>query len=131
MNNQCELCNSQKEEYRLISQSSKVFCIANREMIRPGHVMILPKRHVTALHNLNAEESEEVLQMIGKTITKLKETYNEDPIVFLNTGSHSTQAHLHFHIIPSNKGLRNLMGDEQKTTSLSEFRAVREALRYE
>jgi len=42
------------------------------------------------------------------------EVYNEDPMILMNLGSHSTVAHIHLHILPSKGGLRDLYSTHEK-----------------
>ncbi|MGV8163036.1 MAG: HIT family protein [Candidatus Nanoarchaeia archaeon] len=105
----CEMCNALNEKYRLVKESEFSFCIINREPLKQGHVMVLPKRHVAKLDDLEPNEAKDLLDLCSRLKDKLKEKYNEDPLIMLNTGKHSSQEHIHFHIWPSKGMLRELV----------------------
>jgi histidine triad (HIT) family protein len=105
----CEMCNALKEEYRLVKESEFSFCIINIEPLKKGHVMVLPKRHVNNLDDLNPNESKDILNLCAELKDKIKEKYEEDALIMLNTGKHSSQEHIHFHIWPSKGMLRDLV----------------------
>jgi diadenosine tetraphosphate (Ap4A) HIT family hydrolase len=88
--------------------------MVNLEPLKDGHFMVLPKRHVTQLQDLKAKESQAILKLLGRLEKIIPEIYSEDPIIFMNLGSYSTQPHLHFHILPSKGGLRDLFASYEK-----------------
>lgn len=68
-----------------------------------GHALLLPKRHIKNLFDLDGKESELALDVIRKVSTAIKKTLNCDGInVLQNNGAAAGQSvlHLHFHIIP-------------------------------
>ncbi|MFA6074104.1 MAG: HIT family protein [Candidatus Woesearchaeota archaeon] len=105
----CELCIALTEKHRLVGESELSFCIINIEPLKPGHVLILPKRHVVELKNLTSKEAKDLLVLCQKFKDKINKTYGEDSLILLNTGKHSSQKHLHFHIWPSKGDLRALV----------------------
>lgn len=104
----CELCQSLNEEFRLVKKSKYVFSIICLYPLKQGHLMILPIRHVTEYSDLTKEESKEMMQMIDDMSELLTKKTDEDPIVFINRGEHSSEGHLHMHILPSEKNLRGI-----------------------
>ena len=110
----CELCQSINENYRLIKKSKHSFCIINIEPLKKGHLMVLPKRHITNLKNLKPEESKDLLRLVEKIKNLLKQKYEEDPLILINTGRHSSQEHIHIHVWPSKASLRELVSKYEK-----------------
>ncbi len=68
-----------------------------------GHALLLPKRHITNIFELDGMEEINALAVIKKICTAMKKTLNCDGINILqNNGTAAGQSvfHLHFHIIP-------------------------------
>jgi diadenosine tetraphosphate (Ap4A) HIT family hydrolase len=101
-------------KYQIIDRNQYTFVMLNYLPLKDGHLMVLPNRHVTQLSDLKPIESVNILKYLeiaGKVIKKL---FSQDPIIIMNTGSHSTQDHLHFHILPSKGGIRELFQSFEK-----------------
>ena len=71
--------------------------------------MVLPKRHIVNLRDFKAIEAQDIMKLITEMKELLNNTYNEDILISMNTGKHSTQEHIHFHIMPSKGSLRDLI----------------------
>jgi len=106
-NNFCELCDN-LEEFRKLSTSQHTVTTICKEPLKQGHILVLPTRHVTSLSDLTEVESKEFLNVVEQTKHLLHERYDETPIVFQNFGKHSSESHLHFHVLPSKGALRDL-----------------------
>src|SRR3989338_5725065 len=106
---ECTLCKSINEEFRVLCSDKYSVCILNKNPLKEGHVMVLPKRHVIDLTELSEKESKSLLDMTEKILIALKKTYWKDPIVEMNTGKWSSQSHLHLHVLPSEGSLRHLI----------------------
>lgn len=68
-----------------------------------GHALLIPKRHIENIFELDGEESELALCVVREVASAIKKTLNCDGInVLQNNGSAAGQSvfHLHFHIIP-------------------------------
>lgn len=68
-----------------------------------GHALLLPKRHIENIFQLDGKESELALTVIRDVSSAMKKTLNCDGInVLQNNGTAAGQSvfHLHFHIIP-------------------------------
>lgn len=125
----CELCGAKGEEFRLLYKSDLAFCIVNLEALKPGHVMVLPTRHVTNFSELTAEESKAIFQVMEKARQRIKEVY-VDPLILINTGKHCSQEHLHLHMIPSKNHTRDIFSElenlpkreEKDKKTLKEYR---------
>jgi len=71
--------------------------------------MVLPKRHVVNMKDLTKEESSAILSEIEYMQKIIEDVYKKSPLIFINRGKHPTQDHLHFHIIPLDEGIRDLV----------------------
>lgn len=68
-----------------------------------GHALLIPKRHIENIFELDGKESELALSVIRKVSCAIKKTLSCDGInVLQNNGSAAGQSvfHLHFHMIP-------------------------------
>lgn len=68
-----------------------------------GHALLIPKRHMENIFELDGEESKLALAVIRKLSFAIKKTLSCDGInVLQNNGSAAGQSvfHLHFHIVP-------------------------------
>lgn len=68
-----------------------------------GHALLLPKRHMENIFELDGEESELALSVIKEVSLAIKKTLRCDGInVLQNNGTAAGQSvfHLHFHMIP-------------------------------
>lgn len=107
----CELCTIITEEFRLIRKTKHSFAIICEQPIKAGHIMILPKRHVTQdrYSELTPEESQDFLALVEDMQHLVTSKYNEDVMLFKNSNSHSTQSHFHVHLVPSKGNMRKLI----------------------
>ena len=70
--------------------------------------MVLPRRHVGSLSDLIDTEARAFTRLADQVQQALWGAYPEPPVLFMNFGDHSTQPHIHWHILPSKGGLRTL-----------------------
>ena len=105
----CSLCMEAKLEDRYICQTRHTFCIVAKWPLKEGHILVLPKRHVINFSELSKEESKELFDEVDKMENILRRIYKEDIVVHVNRGKHSSQRHIHIHLIPLKAGLRQLV----------------------
>ncbi|MBS3167556.1 HIT family protein [Candidatus Woesearchaeota archaeon] len=106
----CQLCLIPKNEsYRLIKENNSAFSCIILEPLIDSHILVLPKDHIKSLNDLTEKESKDFLSLIEEMNKILKNKFNEDPITIMNHGKHSTQEHLHFHMLTTKGGIRNFM----------------------
>lgn len=130
----CQLCKIANQEYRIFYKDKFCFGIVNKHMMKKGHVMVLPLRHVTKLNELSKEESKAIFDLIGKLEPVIHKKYGEDALVVLNRGKHATQPHLHFHIIPSKGNMRYVISNYEKIevgkeAKIEKLKAVRDEIK--
>jgi len=128
----CPLCDLSKQE--VIYQDAYCFSTVISEPLKDGHLMVLPKRHVTSLEYLNSQESQAILKLLGRLGKIIPGSYADDPIIFMNLGRHSTQPHLHLHILPSKGGLRDLFSEYEKVplrkkATFKELKSIEDKIR--
>lgn len=108
----CPFCDINESE--IVVKEKNVFCIVNIKPIKDIHVMVVPTRHVENLSELSPKESKDILYMIDRISKAISSQDINVPIIFMNTGNHSTQPHLHFHVLPSKGGIRELFSSHEK-----------------
>jgi ATP adenylyltransferase len=78
-----------------------------------GHLMIIPKRHISLLGELSGEESLDIMNEITAAQNALTEVYKPDGFnIGANLGRASgagIENHIHFHIVPRWNGDTNFM----------------------
>jgi len=89
------------------------FVIMNLYPYNNGHLMVVPKRHLSDFSLLTFEEKNEVMQLIDDSISALRMTCKPQGF---NVGANIGKAagagiddHLHFHIVPRWNGDTNFM----------------------
>jgi len=102
----CELCDEQRG-LRVVKESEHAFVIVSRNALKKGHVLIIPRRHVTTLSKLTPEELQDFFVLVDVLKEVIRKRY-DDPVMGFNVGTHCSEEHLHMQIFPSKKCLRGL-----------------------
>lgn len=105
----CELCDASREDYRIIKRHKEAFSVICKSPLNEGHVLVIPNRHVTSIYDLSQSESHSLLYLVEFAKSLISKKFPAPPIVFQNSGSHSTQEHIHIHVLPSSGNLRQLV----------------------
>ncbi|MFA5629433.1 MAG: HIT domain-containing protein [Dehalococcoidales bacterium] len=102
------------------------FVILNCYPYNPGHLMVVPFRHLCALEDLTTEEMTEHYELVSRCITALKKASNPDGFnVGMNLGrvaGAGIDKHIHTHIVPRWSGDNNFM------PVVADIRVVNESL---
>jgi len=56
----CPFCHINKEKTRIIKEKKHIFVALSNPRLMPGHLLIIPKRHVEKLSELTEEEKNEL-----------------------------------------------------------------------
>jgi diadenosine tetraphosphate (Ap4A) HIT family hydrolase len=101
----CVFCEIIKENYVL--ENDFFYAIFDKYPVTEGHLLVIPKRHVETLFELNESERAELLAFVEQGKKKLDQQFS--PVGFnfgVNQGESAGQTipHLHLHIIPRYKG---------------------------
>lgn len=101
----CVFCEIIKENYVL--ENDFFYAIFDKYPVTEGHLLVIPKRHVETLFELNESERAELLDFVEQGKKKLDQQFS--PVGFnfgVNQGESAGQTipHLHLHIIPRYKG---------------------------
>ena len=108
----CSLCNLEVIESQKISETEKEFILYNKWAATKGQCLVVPKRHVGNIRDLDESELNSLIKTVKKVSEKLNSELNPDGF---NYGFNENQIagqefkHLHFHVIPryNEDNLRN------------------------
>ncbi len=103
----CPFCTIPAMEDRaglVVARGSACYAVLNLHPYNPGHLMVIPYRHVAELEDLSTEESAELMTMTQAAVRTIKRISNPHALnIGLNLGSAaggSLATHLHQHVVP-------------------------------
>ena len=101
----CPFCTIAPE--KIIDQNAHAFTVRDTLPVSPGHMLILPKRHIASIFEATKEEVAALWDAVQQTRTQLLKEFSPDGFnIGINDGIVAGQTifHLHIHIIPRYKG---------------------------
>jgi ATP adenylyltransferase len=97
----------------VVARGELVFAVLNLYPYNPGHLMLVPYRHVSGYDELTTEEAVEVAAMTQRAIRAVKRASGAQAFnVGMNLGAVAgagIAAHLHQHVVPRWAGDTNFM----------------------
>mgnify|MGYP003703813617 FL=1 len=123
----CDLLSSgASEESGIFVTTTTSFGILNAYPYGSGHVLVLPRRHIGDLAELDEDESVDFFALVRRVAAALQRAYQPDGMnIGFNLGRAAGAGipqHLHGHLLPRWNGDTNFM------TSLGETRVLPESL---
>ena len=123
----CEaLLTTDDHERHIIYRGNAAFVILNKYPYNNGHMLVLPKRHISRPDMMTAEERGEIMDLIVKAQTVLYQVYNPGGVnIGANIGAAAgagIAAHMHFHVLPRWNADVNFM------TAVANTRVIPESL---
>ena len=110
----------------VVWRGSFTAAVCNAYPYAPGHVMVLPLRHISDLSELSADESSELWDATREAVAALRRAYRPGGVnMGANLGSAAgagVPGHLHIHAVPRWHGDTNFM------TAIAEARVLPESL---
>ena len=103
--NNCIFCNIDEESK--VIKNRDWFVIYDRFPVSPGHMLIIPYRHINSLEELYNSEKESFFEILDNTKILLDSIYKPDGYnIGINLGKEAGQTimHMHIHVIPRYKG---------------------------
>jgi len=100
--NKCPFCTPQIEN-RVIYENNSARLILTQDAINPGQALVLSKRHVATLIELNDNELIEMYLLAKKVAEIFIKTFSYDGVnLLLNSGTAAGQIvhHSHIHVVP-------------------------------
>jgi ATP adenylyltransferase len=100
-------------ERLVVARRARSIVMLNRYPFASGHLMILPKRHVSFIDELDEEEHGELWSVVRASVQRLRKAVGCEGLnVGLNLGAAAGAGiaeHLHVHIVPRWAGDTNFM----------------------
>lgn len=103
---ECPFCGVEIKEPNRTIECRELACIVHSKYpVRPGHLLVIPRRHVEFLRDLSKEERNELFDVVDEYQQKVLAKFSSGADVSLHTRPFLPQGkykvdHLHFHIIP-------------------------------
>ena len=95
----CPFCGIEK----VLFENELAFAIPDKFPVRPGHTLVIPKRHVSSYFDLTDEEVVAGFDLIKKAKNGIDEEHSPDGYkIGINIGRSSGQTvmHVHMHVVP-------------------------------
>jgi len=110
----CVFCRIQEEDDRdFLLETERWFMVLNAYPYCNGHMMLVPRRHLAWLGELDAEELAEMGGLLRRAEAALREAYRPEGMnLGINIGSAGgagVPGHLHIHLLPRWSGDTNFM----------------------
>jgi ATP adenylyltransferase len=128
----CAMEDLPDEESLVVARGEQCFVVLNLHPYNPGHLMVVPHRHVAELEELDSEEAAELVTMTQHAIRVLKQVSGPHAFnVGLNLGGiagGSLADHLHQHVVPRWSGDANFITVVGATKTLPQLLSDTRAL---
>jgi diadenosine tetraphosphate (Ap4A) HIT family hydrolase len=101
----CPFC--EPDSARIVHSEPECLALRDGFPVSPGHTLVVPRRHVASIFELNEEEWGAVWSMVGVVRRELaKEEVPDGFNIGVNDGTAAGQtiAHAHVHVIPRRTG---------------------------
>jgi ATP adenylyltransferase len=109
----CAIPGHPDEESLVVARGASTYVVLNLHPYNPGHLMVLPYRHVADLEDLIADEAGELMTMTQQALRAIRSVSRPDAFnVGLNLGRSaggSLADHLHQHVVPRWTGDANFI----------------------
>ncbi|CAB49889.1 HIT family protein [Pyrococcus abyssi] len=102
---ECPFCHPKPEN--VVYEDKFIRILLDNYPANPGHLLVVPKRHVTSIGNLTEDEKLALLKGIELAVKALKRALKADGFnVGINIGKAAGQTvdHIHIHVIPRYEG---------------------------
>jgi ATP adenylyltransferase len=114
------------ESTGVIAKSELSFVVLNAFPYGSGHILVLPRRHVSAIAELTEAEYQDYFLILRQSVAALEKAYGPDGMnIGMNLGvaaGAGIPKHLHGHVLP------RWLGDTNFMTTIGETRVLPESL---
>jgi histidine triad (HIT) family protein len=111
----------------VIEEARGVLVVINPFPLAPGHVLVMPRRHVRDLYELPEELAGPVLSTAARVARAAKRAFWADGVTLRqNNGAASDQHlfHFHLHLIPRHEGDLGRFNSEPRLAGLGDQQAA-------
>ena len=109
----CAIPGHPDDESLIVARGGSTYAVLNLHPYNPGHLMVLPYRHVADLTDLTEDEAGELMTMTQQALRAIRAVSSPDSFnVGLNLGRSaggSLADHLHQHVVPRWTGDANFI----------------------
>ena len=109
----CRIPSLSDEDGLVVARGDAVYAVLNNHPYNPGHLMVVPYRHVAGLEDLDAAETAGLADFTRRAVLAIRAASSPHGFnVGLNLGGvagGSLAAHLHQHVVPRWGGDANFM----------------------
>ena len=120
MKEDCPFCTKVKE-HGILKEGKYMYVIFSNPRLMPGHLLVIPKRHVQRLSQLDEEERKELIDFVIEFEEKILEKLSSGCDIRQNYKSYVENSrthvnHLHFHLHPRdlNDEMHQVLDPRQK-----------------
>lgn len=129
----CAFCNEEILERQVFYRGNGALGVMTHKPAVPGHVLIIPERHVERFEDLSVEELAAIGETIKKVDAAVRKTFGyTDYLLIQKNGKGAGQSvpHVHFHYLPATNflAIRFLVSPWLKPLSEDELRLLNQAL---
>jgi len=123
----CVLCRLRdgEESERVLARTELAYVVLNKYPYNPGHLMVVPSRHVGDLDELSDDELLELQRLLTRSVRALREESAPHGFnIGMNLGRIAGAGipdHLHWHVVPRWGGDTNFMPVVGETRVLPEL----------
>ncbi len=134
---ECVFCDTKTMgKDRIVVDSKHSMAFMSIEPLIEGHLLVVSKRHVRELDELDKEELHDLMKTLGRADSMLRKTYSTPAsFSYMKHGVAKSQEHLHIHLMPGFVPIREALvkyGYSRKVRdkrSLEELANVAEKIR--
>ena len=128
----CQIPAQPDEDGLVVARGEHAYAVINLHPYNPGHLMVLPYRHVAELEDLTPDESGELMALTQQAIRTIRQVSSPHAFnVGINLGGPaggSLADHLHQHVVPRWSGDANFITVIGQTKTLPQLLADTRAL---
>jgi ATP adenylyltransferase len=99
----CRIRDGEDSE-RVLARTELAYVVLNRYPYSPGHILVIPSRHVGDLQDLSEDESLALQRLLQRSVQALTEEYAPHGFnIGMNLGrvaGAGVPDHLHWHVVP-------------------------------
>jgi ATP adenylyltransferase len=113
------------KRHHILHESAHALVIMNKYPYAPGHIMVIPKRHIKDVRDLTRKELPDFFELVQIAISALEKAFKPHGFnIGANLGKVAgagEENHLHFHIVARWNGDANFMPVIGQTRIMSEY----------
>ncbi|MBL7053174.1 MAG: HIT domain-containing protein [Candidatus Portnoybacteria bacterium] len=117
----CQIIKKQLPAF-IVYETKTIIAFLDTEPYSKGHILIMPKKHVVELQDVDSRTLKEVILLASRLAKIVKEMFKFDGVVFLCNSGKKLQDidHLHFHVYGLNKGQKGFYYQKFKSNKTKE-----------